>query len=148
MLILNPDKVDIKYQLGTTPTQPIVPRKYTFLPVSNNSIITMIVGLEYAYDQMKQSRDELLASFKFHRHHYFLYLYCYISEKADFHTARKRHDMFSKQIPLALKAMHQGDQTFFSTHPFLEQCPVYIHFDSHYPSLNGVEQIGYLSTYK
>ncbi|MBM7704116.1 staygreen family protein [Metabacillus iocasae] len=148
MLILNPDKVDIKYQLGATPTQPIIPRKYTFLPIVNTSTISMIVGLEYAYDQMKQSRDELLASFKFHRHHYFFYMYCYIGKETTISLARKRYETFLKQIPIALKAMYHGDSAFFKAHPFLEQCPVYIHFDSDYPSLNGVEQIGYLSNYK
>lgn len=55
-----------------------------------------------------------------------------------------RFYIFSKELPVVLKAFIHGDENFFSTYPELEHAPVWIHFHSNIPEFNRVEHWGTL----
>ncbi len=145
---LNPDKLQIEYRIGVTPTQPVIGRKYTLTHSDMTAELFLTIALEYAYDKIGPIRDEVLAEFKFHQCRDVFHVYCYVGGCDDYQMAKLRYQIFKKELPLALQAIRYGDAAFFACHPSLDYCPVLVYFDSFYPDLNMVEPFGTLSQYR
>ena len=58
---LNPEKLHVEFRQGVTPTEPIMPRRYTLTHSDVTAELFLTVGPEYAYDKITQMRDEVLA---------------------------------------------------------------------------------------
>jgi hypothetical protein len=146
---LDPEKLYVEFRPGVTPTEPIIPRRYTLTHSDVTAELFLTVSPEYAYDKINEMRDEVLAEWSIMDDRYYLYAYCYV-DGGEFGLAVSaiRNTVFIKQLPLALEAIRYGDRAFFRAHPILGYAPVYINFSSTDPYLNRTEYWGTMNDYK
>ncbi|MDT2044817.1 hypothetical protein CHN50_07805 [Priestia aryabhattai] len=148
MIIASPRQVDVTYGLGITPTEPMIPRKYTIFPSHQSSIPSIYVGLEFAYDHISKSRNECLASFLFNKGFYSLSLYFYIDHTISEDTALERYMHLLEILPLYLNTLYHSEKAFFQRHPLLEHCPIFLYIDSAHSFLDRKKSLGALYQYK
>lgn len=139
---LDPDKLTVEYRAGITPVNPIIPRCYTLTHSDETAELFLTIAPGYAYEKINPTRDEVLAEWRCTRHHYELYVYCYVGGPFDEKTAAMRYKIFKRELPLALEAIRYGDRAFFQQHSELDDAPIWIHFDSTYPFYHRVEYWG------
>ena len=60
MQVFNPDKLNVEFRPGVTRTEPILGRKYTLTHSDISGQLFLTIGLEFAYDKITSTRDELL----------------------------------------------------------------------------------------
>lgn len=144
---LNPEKLTVTYKKGVTETEPLLWRHYTLTHSDITGELFLTIGLNFAYEEINKTRDEVLARWYKINNHYILYLYVYIDGKFNPMTSFIRNRIFVRELPLALEAIRYGDREFFKSHPHLDKAPIYIYFDSSNPNLNRVEFWGTPSDY-
>ncbi|MDP4092108.1 MAG: staygreen family protein [Bacillota bacterium] len=146
---LNPEKLHVEFRPGVTPTEPIIPRRYTLTHSDVSAELFLTVGPEYAYDKITKMRDEVLAEWRTVNGQYYLNVYCYV-DGGEFSPSVSaiRNSVFVKELPLAMEAIRYGDRAFFITHPILGYSPIFINFSSTNPYLNRVEYWGRMNDYK
>lgn len=89
----------------------------------------------------KLQRDEVVAEWRKVRGKMSLHVHCHISGGhflLDF-VANLRHGIFSRELPVVLKAFVHGDGGLFRTYPDLEDAVVWVYFHSNSPDLHSVE---------
>lgn len=145
---LNPEKLNVEFRLGVTPTTPITQRHYTLTHSDITGELFLTIGLKYAYDKIGPMRDEVLAKWNLINNKYVLSANVYVDGQNGLPMSTIRNKIFIKELPLALEAIRYGDKTFFQTHPELDNSPIFIHFNSIYPHLNRIEYWGTPSDYK
>ena len=59
MIRLNPDKLHVEY-MGVTPTEPIIPRRYTLTHSDMTADLYLTLGLDFAYHKLTPMRDEVM----------------------------------------------------------------------------------------
>jgi hypothetical protein len=57
---LNPEKLSVEFRQGVTPTEPIIPRRYTLTHSDITAELFLTIGSYYAYDKITAMRDEVL----------------------------------------------------------------------------------------
>lgn len=138
---LKPEKLNVKYGAGTTTTEPIMGRKYTLTHSDLTADLFLTIGLVYAYDEINEMRDEVLAEWQTYEGNPLLYVYVYVGQYGPVITAI-RDTIFRRELPLALEAIRYGDSEFFMEHPQLDKAPIWIYFDSSNPDYNKFEYWG------
>ncbi|HYE67903.1 MAG TPA: staygreen family protein [Anaerovoracaceae bacterium] len=138
---LNPEKLYVKYGPGVTTTEPIIGRKYTLTHSDITADLFLTIGLEYAYDEINEMRDEVLAEWQIYEGNPYLYGYVYVGQFGPAITAI-RDTIFRRELPLALEAIRYGDSQFFMQYPQLDNAPIWICFDSPNPDYNKFEYWG------
>ena len=138
---LNPEKLYVKYGPGATTTEPIIGRKYTLTHSDITADLFLTIGLEYAYDEINEMRDEVLAEWQTYEGNPLLYVYVYVGQFGPVITAI-RDTIFRRELPLALEAIRYGDSEFFLEYPQLDNAEIWIYFDSPNPDYNKFEYWG------
>ncbi|ADL12760.1 staygreen family protein [Acetohalobium arabaticum] len=142
----NPDKLSVEYRQGITPTNPVIPRRYTLTHSDETGELFLTIGYEYAYDMINPTRDEVIGEWNYDTNYIFqatVYVGGNNREEVD-----RRNRIFIQELPLALKAIRYGDRKLFQTHPDLDKASIYIYFRSVYSEYNRTEYWGSFSDYK
>ncbi|GAA0719652.1 staygreen family protein [Clostridium malenominatum] len=146
---LNPEKLTVEFRTGVTPTEPIIPRRYTLTHSDTTGQLFLDIGREYAFDKITSMRDEVFAQWveKDGKYLYTVYLYVDNGEFPPAVTAI-RNQVFIRELPLALEAIRYGDREFFKTHDELNNAPIIVYFKSKNPQIKRVEKWGTFSNYE
>jgi len=136
---LNPEKLSVSIRPGITPMNPIIPRHYTLTHSDTTAELFLTIGRTYAYDEIGAMRDEVRAKWVFTDNQYKLYVYVYVGGPFGKDMAAIRYQIFVKELPLALEALHYGDRLFFNNHAPLNFAPIWVHFESIYPEFKHTE---------
>lgn len=145
---LNKDKLLVKFKPCVTKTEPIAGRRYTLTHSDITAELFLVVGLNYAYEDITSMRDEVLGEWSKINKNSTLKIYLHVDGKLGPINAIIRYKVFKKELPLALEAIRYGDREFFTANPELDNTSVIVYFDSKYRWLNRVENWGSLSKYK
>ena len=145
-------KLLVTYLTGAAPDKLIVPRRYTLTHSDISGNLFLSIGSEYNKKQISRlytrlMRDEVLAELSSDINYYTLRVYCHVSGRFVFGSAKFRYSIFRSELPLVLEAIRYGDKALFEKNPELEHVPVYIHFHSDKRPYNVIEQRTTLNTY-
>lgn len=72
----------------------------------------LVIGLEYAYDEINRMEVEVLAEWLTNEGNPSLYVYIYVGQFGPVITAM-RDAIFRRELPMALEAIRFGDSEFF-----------------------------------
>ena len=145
---LNPEKLNVEYGLGITPTSPFIPRRYTLTHSDVTAELFLTIGLLFAYDKIGPLRDEVLSEWRIN-HDNLPYMFVYLNvDGSGSGDPAIRNLIFRRELPLALEAIRFGDRHFFNAYPSLDYTPIWVYFDSAQPTLNSFEFWGYTAEYK
>jgi hypothetical protein len=144
---LNPEKLSVEFREGVTPTEPIIPRRYTLTHSDITAELFLTIGLRYAYDKTTAMRDEVVGEWIKNEKGYFFNVYLHVDGKLGAINTAIRNYVFRRELPLALEAIRYGDKEFFSAHPELDNSPIVVHFVSKNPNFNTIENWGTFSDY-
>lgn len=144
MSTFNPEKLSVEYMHGVTPTEPVIPRRYTLTHSDETGDLFLNIGIRYAWEKTDPSmRDEVLAEWIRFGNFYYYFVYVYIDQgPSNNFVPSKRNEVFRRELPLALTAIRYGDRMFFNAHPPLKDAPIIINFISAYPEFAKQENWG------
>ncbi|XP_065858127.1 protein STAY-GREEN, chloroplastic-like [Euphorbia lathyris] len=123
-----------------------LPRTYTLTHSDITARLTLAISQTIHNSQLqgwsnKVYRDEVVAEWKKVKGKMSLHVHCHISGGhflLDL-CARLRYFIFSKELPLVLKAFFYGDGNLFNNYPELEEALVWVYFHSNVAEFNKVE---------
>lgn len=138
---LDPEKLYVEFRDGVTATAPTIGRKYTLTHSDETADLFLVIGLEYAFDQINEMRDEVLAEWKHDKESPVLFGFVYVGQFGPVIT-KIRDTIFRRELPLALEAIIYGDRELFREHPQLRHAPIWIHFGSRDPEYEKFEYWG------
>ncbi|KAI9076626.1 hypothetical protein K1719_041092 [Acacia pycnantha] len=122
------------------------PRIYTLTHSDLTSKLTLAISQTINNSQLqgwyqKLQRDEVVAQWVKIKGNMYLHVHCHISGGHFLLDlfARLRYFIFSKELPLVLKAFVHGDGNLFNNYPELEESLVWVFFHSNTPEFNKVE---------
>lgn len=144
----NPNKLFVEFRKGVTPTQPVIPRKYTLTHSDVTGDLFLTLGTKYAYDKINPMRDEVLGGWVEYKNKTTFHVHLHVDGKLGNGTIFIRDKIFRRELPLALKAIRYGDRKFFMANPKLNYVPIIVHFKSKNPNYNKVENWGSFSQYE
>jgi len=144
---LDPEKLSVDYRDGVTPTEPIIPRRYTLTHSDITAELFLTIGLKYAYDKISDMRDEVLGEWILVEGEYYFNVYLQVDGQFGAVETAIRNAVFRRELPLALEAIRYGDNTFFNAHPELDNVLIIVYFNSSTPYFNRVENWGTFSDY-
>ncbi|XWS15192.1 hypothetical protein CRYUN_Cryun35bG0073300 [Craigia yunnanensis] len=121
----------------------IIPRTYILSHCDFTANLTLTISNVINLDQLKgwYSKDDVVAEWKKVKETMFLNVHCYVSGPTlllDL-VAEFRYHIFSKELPLVLKAVVHGDSVLFTEHPELMDALVCVYFHSSLPKYNRME---------
>lgn len=144
---LNPNKLLVEFREGTTPTYPVIPRKYTLTHSDITAELYLTIGYYYAYDQITASRDEVLGEWKLIDDEFMFSGTVYVNGDFGPIQAPLRNRIFLRELPLALEAIRYGDKELFNRYPILDKASIFIYFKSSYPEYDRSTYWGTFSNY-
>lgn len=147
MARLNTEKLYVEYRDCVTSTEPVLGRKYTLTHSDLTADLTLTIGAAFAYDNITEMRDEVLAEWRMSDIGPFLYGYVYVGSFEPDVTAM-RNTIFRQELPLALEAIIKGDHEFYIGHPQLIDAPIWIYLDSSDTNYNSYEYWGSVRDYR
>ncbi|KAG6524869.1 magnesium dechelatase SGRL, chloroplastic-like [Zingiber officinale] len=110
------------------------------LSVSNNIHTKMLMDW-----QARLNKDDVVAEWKTMNEEISLHVHCFVSGTSLQDLAAEfRYHIFSKELPLVLKAVVHGDSALFSKHPELMEAQVWVYFHSKSKKYNRLECWGAL----
>ncbi|KAF4369532.1 hypothetical protein F8388_019401 [Cannabis sativa] len=123
-----------------------LPRTYTLTHSDITSKLTLAISQTINNSQLqgwynKLQRDEVVAEWKKFKGKMSLHVHCHISGGhflLDL-CARLRFFIFSKELPVVLKAFVHGDEDLLNNYPELQEALVWVYFHSNVPEFNKVE---------
>ncbi|GMJ04813.1 STAY-GREEN 1, NON-YELLOWING 1, STAY-GREEN [Hibiscus trionum] len=123
-----------------------LPRAYTLTHSDITSKLTLAIAQTINNSQLqgwanKIYRDEVVAEWKKVKGKMSLHVHCHISGGhflLDL-CARLRYFIFSKELPVVLKAFVHGDGNLLKNYPELQESLVWVYFHSNVPEFNRVE---------
>lgn len=142
------EKLQVKFGVGTSETQPIIPRKYTLTHSDTTGELFLTIAAKYDYDKITDMRDEVMAEWNMINNEYRLMVNVMVDKENNPVMSAVRNNIFIKELPLALQAIRYGDREFFRENFSLDSAPIYIKFNSIYPMFNRLEFWGMPSDYK
>ncbi|XP_010260412.1 PREDICTED: protein STAY-GREEN LIKE, chloroplastic isoform X2 [Nelumbo nucifera] len=121
----------------------IVPRTYTLSHCDITADLTLSVSNAINLDQLRgwYNKDDVVAEWKKVKEEMFLHVHCHVSgpnPMLDL-VAEFRYHIFTKELPLVLKAVLHGDSILFKEHPELLETLVWVYFHSSSKKYNRVE---------
>lgn len=145
---LNTENLKVNFGMGTSETEPIIPRKYTLTHSDITGELFLTIAANYDYEKISNMRDEVLAEWSIIYNEYALMVNVMVDKENNLIMSAVRNNIFVKELPLALQAIRYGDRKFFIANPYLDKAPIYIKFNSVYPMFNRLEIWGTPSNYK
>ncbi|KAM7269126.1 hypothetical protein ACFE04_024623 [Oxalis oulophora] len=126
----------------------ITPRTYILSHCDFTADLTLTVSSVIDIDQLKgwYSKDDVVAEWKKVKDDLCLHIHCFVSGPnllLDL-AAEFRYHIFSKEMPLVLQAVLNGDSTLFEQHPELMDAIVRVYFHSSSQKYNRMECWGSL----
>lgn len=145
---LNPERLQVEF-VGVSPTEPIIPRRYTLTHSDFTGDLFLTLAPDFAYYKITPMRDEVLGEWMLINNNYEYYVYLFVGG-GQFSSEAKtiREAVFRRELPLALEAIRYGDNKFFEANPELDYKPIIVYFLSNDPIFNKVENWGTFSNYK
>ncbi|WP_058309121.1 staygreen family protein [Gracilibacillus massiliensis] len=145
----NPEKLFVIYTGDVTATTPVIPRKYTLTHSDVTGELFLTIGIQYAWENINEMRDEVLGEWRHKSGNTFYYcVHLYIDQgEYDINAATKRNEIFVRELPLALTAIRYGDRALFNKHPHLNQSFIIVNFISAYPQFARQENWGTFDVY-
>ena len=135
--------LSVDFRNGITDKSPIEGRKYTLTHKDDTGELFLTVALAYAYDKINPLlRDEVFGLWKRVDNRFILKIYLYVDGNKGIEEAKKRNEIFIKELPLALNSIVYGDRDFIENNPTLLKSLIIVRFISAYEELNGVCQYG------
>ncbi|MGG5254220.1 staygreen family protein [Neobacillus sp. SM06] len=144
MSIFIPSKLTVELQAPATAFRPVEGRKYTFIHSDVSGGLFLAIGKNFDYKNINQKdRDEVFAEWKRQMGEFVLWGQVHVSGgEFDEKYAKVRYLIFKKELDLALKAMIYGDQSLFTSFPWLLDAPIYIQFESEFSQYNQILYYG------
>lgn len=123
-----------------------LPRAYTLTHCDFTANLTLAISNSSYIDKLRVwqttlHRDDVVAEWKKVKGEMSLHVHCYVSG-ANFLqqlVAEFRYHIFSKELPLVLKAVIHGDSVLFNEHPELMDAVVWVYFHSTSERYNHAE---------
>jgi len=147
MSVFNPEKLQVEF-VDVTPTEPIIPRRYTLTHSDITGDLYLTLGLDFAYNKLNPLRDEVMGEWINIGNSYEYYVYLLVDGQFSPETKAIRDAIFRRELPTSLKAIRYGDSQFFNAHPQFDYVPIKVYFLSTDPMFNKVENWGTFSDYK
>ncbi|MFC7371666.1 staygreen family protein [Fictibacillus iocasae] len=148
MVMFNPKKLKTVFMPPATETEPVIGRRYTLTHSDETGDLFLDIGTEYAWNQITAMRDEVLGEWKTNfAYPVFAGQVLVADSTISKETAKVRFDIFTRELPLALRAIRYGDKNFFQAHSQLDMAPIWMFFESYYPEYNGFRDFGIFKTY-
>ncbi|KAL9665402.1 hypothetical protein QQ045_020822 [Rhodiola kirilowii] len=123
-----------------------IPRTYTLTHSDITSQITLAISQTINNSQLqgwynKLQRDEVVAKWRQVQGEMSLHVHCHISGGHLLHDllANLRYYIFSKELPVVLRAFVYGDGNLLKKYPELQEASVWVYFHSKSPEYNKVE---------
>lgn len=141
---LNPDKLHVRFQDGTLPEGPLIPRRYTLTHSDVTGDLFLSIGPDYdrrAIGRLytRLMRDEVLAEWLDGDQGIALHVYCHVSGGLVLGSAAWRDDILRYHMPLVLQALRYGDRALIAAKPHLDQAQIFVHFHSNQARYHRVE---------
>lgn len=143
----NPSKLSVEFKDGVTPTEPIIPRRYTLTHSDITAELFLTIGKYYDFNKINDTRDEVLGEWILLNDKYFFTVNLHLDGPNGLFMTPIRDKIFVKELPLALKAIRYGDNEFFNSHLALDLAPIIVYFNSADPKFNRIENWGTFSDY-
>ncbi len=144
---LDPEKLHVEY-VGTTPTEPVIPRRHTIIRSGAADNLYLTIGLDFAFNKFTPAREEILGEWIVNGESYEYNVFLFINGRYSEDAKAEREAAFRNELPVALEAIRYGDAEFFEAHPELDNVPIVVYFLSTDPAFNKVENWGTFSDYK
>ncbi|KAI9077521.1 hypothetical protein K1719_025322 [Acacia pycnantha] len=126
----------------------IIPRTYILSHCDFTANLTLTVSNVINLDQLRgwYKKDDVVAEWKKVKNEMCLHVHCFVCGPNPFLdvAAEFRYHIFSKEMPLVLKAIRHGDSVLFSEHPELLDSIVRVYFHSSSKKYNRMECWGAL----
>ncbi len=150
---LKPDKLHVHFAGGTTPTGPLMPRRYTLTHSDTTGDLYLTIGAEHDRQQIagwytRLMRDEVLAEWQDDAEGPALHVHCHVSGGLIFGTAGMRYDIFRRELPLVLEAFRHGERALYDVYPALDHAPIWVHFHAVQEHYSRVEHWGVSADYR
>ena len=145
----NPEKLTVEYRNGVNAWGPIIPRHHTLTHSDFTGELFLTMGTQFAWDKINTDlRDEVIGEWKYNTNYLYYNVYLLINkEEHDVNAATRRNEIFRRELPLALTAIHYGDRFLFDLYPNLNYLPIIVTFMSTYPQFVKQENLGTFSNY-
>ncbi len=144
---LNTEKLHVEF-VGVTPTEPIIPRRYTLTHSDITADLFLDIGNDFAFFKLTPMRDEVMGEWILNEDNYVYYVYLFVNGQFITENKALREAVFRRELPVALEAIRYGDNDFFNEHIDLDNAPIIVYFLSTDPVYNKVENWGTFSDYK
>ncbi|XP_078178805.1 protein STAY-GREEN LIKE, chloroplastic-like [Carex rostrata] len=122
------------------------PRAYTLTHCDWTANLTLAVSNSISSEQLQSwrttlQRDDVVAEWKKMNEEMSLHVHCYVSGANLLQdlAAGVRYFVFTKELPLVLKAVIYGDAALFKEHPELMDSKVFVYFHSNSKKYNRIE---------
>jgi hypothetical protein len=150
---LNPDKLHVKYLVGASPENLVLPRRYTLTHSDITGNLFLSIGSDYDTKETSKlytrlMRDEVLAELVQEGENIVFKVFCHVSGGFVLGTAKLRYHIFKSELRLALESIRYGDRVLFEHNPDLDKIPVLICFHSTKSRYNKTENWGTLLDYR
>ncbi|KAH7567965.1 hypothetical protein ACOSP7_009732 [Xanthoceras sorbifolium] len=126
----------------------ILPRTYILSHCDFTANLTLTISNVISLDQLRgwYIKDDVVAEWKKVKDNMRLHVHCYVSGPNILRdlAAEFRYHIFSKEMPLVLKAVLHGDSILFREHPELMDAVVWVYFHSSSNNYNRIECWGSL----
>lgn len=141
-------RVNVEYRDQINAIRPVRGRKYTMTHSDNTGELFVTIGRKFAEDKIDDIRDEVLMTFMLRDKQLILYGEVLVDGEGVQGRSKFRYDIFTREMPLALKAIRYADRRLFQKYPNLDDIPIEIHFRSENPEYNKVHSYGTMKDYK
>ena len=144
-------QVFVEYRDDVGPLEPLEDRTYTLTHSDETGDLYVTIGLTYATDKLNDFQDQVYLRWVPIEDKLFLYGEVLIDGEGVTGNPGVRHEIFRRELPLALYAIYVGDGPLFEAYPELNNTPVLINFqssDPQYDKLYNYDTIGSYSSYR
>ncbi|WP_077212998.1 staygreen family protein [Bacillus dakarensis] len=140
----NPSNLSVTFLPPATPYKPVEERKYTMTHSDETGELFLTVGYCYDISMINaEKHDEVLAEWVPSGGQFVLKGKVHVSGgEFDEQYSKVRFMIFQRELNLALTAIIYGDRIFFHNYPWLLDSPIYIEFESIYPTYHQVLYYG------
>jgi hypothetical protein len=150
---LNPDKLNVRFQDGSSRGGPVYPRKYTLTHSDTTGDLFLTIAPDNNHPQIsvwytRLVRDEVLSEWILDGDKPVLHGYCHVSGGLISGPAGYRDSIFKQHLPMVIESFFSGDRYLNESNPALGESEVIVHFHSSKDKYNRVEARGLLNDYR
>lgn len=142
----NPNNLWINYRLSNM--NQLQPRRYTLTHSDETAELFLTVGPDFNCEKLSSQRDEVIGEWQTDSlGQYYFYIFIHVDNVNGAISSVKRNEIFTRELPLALKAIKHGDPCLFLRYPQFLNAPIYVYFQSQDSSINRTECYGCFNDY-